>query len=66
MTLNMMLDNAAPEAIAGALTQQHPGLFFLLSLKITPLTDKNITSVLQAPYTERLFSLWLGISIAVR
>ncbi|MCS6068009.1 hypothetical protein LNO81_19455 [Klebsiella variicola subsp. variicola] len=30
MTLNMMLDNAAPEAIAGALTQQHPGLFFTM------------------------------------
>ena len=30
MTLNMMLDNAVPEAIAGALTQQHPGLFFTM------------------------------------
>ncbi len=28
MTLNMMLDNAAPEAIAGALIQQHPGCFY--------------------------------------
>jgi hypothetical protein len=40
--------------------------FFILSLKNTPLTDKNITSALQAPYTDSLFSLWLGISIAVK
>ncbi len=40
MTLNMMLDNAAPEAIAGALIQQHPGLFFTMveqaSVAISP------------------------------
>ena len=33
--------------------------------QITPLTDKNITAVLQASYTEPLFSLWLCVSIAV-
>jgi hypothetical protein len=41
------------------------GFFFAILLQITPLTDKNITAVLQASYTEPLFSLWLGISIAV-
>lgn len=30
MTLNMMMDAAAPAEIAGALSQQHPGLFFTM------------------------------------
>ncbi|WP_313625213.1 nitrogen fixation negative regulator NifL [Kosakonia sp.] len=30
MTLNMMMDASAPEAIAGALSQHHPGLFFTI------------------------------------
>ncbi|UXY08830.1 nitrogen fixation negative regulator NifL [Kosakonia sp. ML.JS2a] len=30
MTLNMMMDATAPEEIAGALTQRHPGLFFTM------------------------------------
>ncbi len=41
-------------------------LFFSNLLYFPSPKDKKITCVLQAPYTAPLFSLWLGISIAVR
>ncbi|STT53385.1 aldose 1-epimerase [Klebsiella pneumoniae] len=40
--------------------------FFSNLLYFPSPKDKKITCVLQAPYTAPLFSLWLGISIAVR
>ncbi len=33
-------------------------------LKIAPIADKIITLDSQASYTQRLFSLWLGLSVA--
>ncbi|EFC55584.1 hypothetical protein ENTCAN_07770 [Enterobacter cancerogenus ATCC 35316] len=33
-------------------------------LKIAPIADKIITQNSQASYTRRLFSLWLGLSVA--
>jgi hypothetical protein len=39
--------------------------FFYPFAENTPLADKIITLDSQAPYTEPLFSLWLGLSIAV-
>lgn len=63
MTLNMMLDNAAPEAIAGALTQQHPGLFFTMveqaSVAIS-LTDASARII----YANPAFCRQTGYSLA--
>ena len=64
MTLNMMLDNAAPEAIAGALTQQHPGLFFTMveqaSVAIS-LTDASARII----YANPAFCRQTGYSLAI-
>ena len=63
MTLNMMLDNAVPEAIAGALTQQHPGLFFTMveqaSVAIS-LTDARANII----YANPAFCRQSGYSLA--
>lgn len=63
MTLNMMLDNAVPEAIAGALTQQHPGLFFTMveqaSVAIS-LTDARANII----YANPAFCRQTGYSLA--
>lgn len=63
MTLNMMLDNAAPEAIAGALIQQHPGLFFTMveqaSVAIS-LTDASARII----YANPAFCRQTGYSLA--
>ncbi|MHA1018956.1 hypothetical protein ACR9HH_13955, partial [Enterobacter mori] len=40
------------------------GFFLLVLLKIPPIADKIITLDSQASYTQRLFSLWLGLSVA--
>jgi PAS domain-containing protein len=70
MTLNMMLDNAVPEAIAGALTQQHPGLFFTMveqaSVAIS-LTDARANIIYANPAFCRQTDIrWRNCSIKTR
>lgn len=70
MTLNMMLDNAVPEAIAGALTQQHPGLFFTMveqaSVAISSPTPGRILSTPTRRFAARADIRWRNCSIKTR